>query len=71
MMDVCFGQARTEIFPEEILFMLFSFFRTEQSHTISLTLGLANVCIANPCLCLAALQCSACGTLPCACTGSN
>lgn len=37
MMDVCFGQARTEIFPEEILFMLFSFFRTEQSHTVSLT----------------------------------
>lgn len=48
----------TEIFLEEIPFMLFSFFRTEQSHTFSLTLGLTNVCIVNPCLCLSALQCS-------------
>lgn len=53
--------ALTEIFPEELLFMLCIFFRTEQSHTLSLTMGLTNLCIVNPCLCLAALQCSAHG----------
>lgn len=63
--------ALIEIFPEELLFMLCIFFRTEQSHTLSLTMGLTNLCIVNPFVCLAALQCSACGTLTCACTGSN